>query len=649
MSVCFRSVVVPVLPITAVFQPLGLDAVSLTGGFWGKRQAINLSATLPHIAAWLTREGWIENFDRGAAGTLPLGRRGREFSDSEVYKFLEAIAWTLAQEDLAETDRSTWEGTFHSIVARVGAAQDDDGYLNTNFGRSGQSPRWVNLEWGHELYCLGHLFQAAVARMRSTPDSNDGLEQIARRAADLVCDVFGEGGIESVCGHPEIEVGLAELARATGEVRYALQAAIFVERRGRGTLADVEWGRAYFQDDIPVRDAHVLRGHAVRANYLAAGAVDVAVDSDDPQLLGALRCQWEATISRRTYLTGGQGSHHQDESFGADWELPPDRAYSETCAGIASIMFSWRLLLVGGGTQYADLIERTLFNVVATSPSADGRSFYYSNTLHQRELGHPVDSDQISPRATSAQRAPWFEVSCCPPNVARTLASLAAYVATANESGLQLHQYASCRIRMSLPSGQQVHVDVETAYPADGVIRVQIADGVESEIPWTITLRVPTWAESARVVVRSSDGTVTDETVPVGYCDVTRAFRGGDEIEFTLPMGPRLTAPDPRIDAIRGTVAVERGPEVFCLESVDITNDSLFDDLRLDPSSSLTYEDPRIIVVMQETSVADNLWPYGGGRPVTISNPQAIRLIPYHSWAARGPSKMRVWIPVIKD
>src|SRR5690606_11757002 len=225
----------------------------------------------------------------------------------------------------------------------------------------GQGARWSDLEWGHELYCLGHLFQAAVARARTRPEADDGLLEVARRAADLGCGVFGDGGIRSVCGHAEVEVALAELARVTGEQRYLEQAKLFVDRRGHGVLADIEWGRGYFQDDVPVREAQVLHGHAVRANYLAAGAVDVAVETGEAELLDALRSQWERTVARRTYITGGQGSHHQDEAFGDDFELPSDRAYSETCAGVGSVMFSWRLLLATGEARYADLIERTLY------------------------------------------------------------------------------------------------------------------------------------------------------------------------------------------------------------------------------------------------------------------------------------------------
>ncbi len=651
MSVFIRQAVAPVVPATSRLRPLGVDAVTLSGGFWGERQAVNLGATLPHIGHWLEREGWIANFDLVADGGSADDRSGREFSDSEVYKYLEAIAWTLGQPALDPTTKARWEATFRSIVSRVASAQESDGYLNTNFGHAGQAPRWSNLEWGHELYCLGHLFQAAVARMRAAPGADDGLEQMARRAADLVCEVFGESGIRSVCGHAEVEVGLAELARATGEERYAVQAELFIARRGHRTLADIEWGRSYFQDDVPVREATVLRGHAVRANYLAAGAVDVAVDGGDSGLLDALKSQWAATVARRTYITGGQGSHHQDEAFGADWELPPDRAYSETCAGIASIMFSWRLLLSEGDARYADLIERTLFNVVATSPSKDGTSFYYSNTLHQREAGQPADPDRISSRASSSQRAPWFEVSCCPPNVARTLASLAAYVATIDDRGIQLHQYASGSISTSLAGGQAVELDIETAYPRDGAVLVRIADGVESAVPWTISLRVPEWAASARLRYRAATGETVERTVGPGYADVTESFAAGDVIELVLPMAPRIVVPDPRIDAVRGCVAVERGPEVLCLESVDIVGSDPLERLELDLSTPLRESDGRVIVQLRAVESPDRDWAYRGSDDASTPTPQAsseASMRPYHSWAQRGPSTMRVWIPTAR-
>lgn len=611
----------PVVPLRGRLRPLGLDEVRITGGFWADRQAVNGSATLAHIESRLESEGWLPNFDLAVVGTLPDGRRGREFSDSEVYKFLEALAWEIGRTDAAADDEL--ERRFRAVVARVAAAQEPDGYLNTMFGRPGQEARWTQLQWGHELYCLGHLFQAAVARVRTRPDADDGLIDIARRAADLVCDEFGADGRDAICGHAEVEAGLLELGRALGEQRYVDQAALFVERHGRGSLGEIEWGRAYFQDDVPVRDAEALRGHAVRANYLSAAATDVSIEFDDSALLEALRRQWDRTVERRTYVTGGQGSHHQDEAFGEDWELPPDRAYSETCAGIGSIMFSWRLLLATGEGRYADLIERTLFNVVATSPGDDGRSFFYANTLHQRTPGTPADPDATSPRASSSLRAPWFEVSCCPPNVARTFASLAAYVATADDDGVQLHQYAPSSVRTRLADGTVVALDVSTGYPADGRVRIT----VQEDAQFTLTLRVPGWAEGALVRVRSSDGESSEPARP-GAVSVRRSYRAGDVVELALPIVPRVTSPHPMVDAVRGSVAIERGPEVLALESID---------LGADVGEAVAAGDP----IDRDGAVVLPVRSRSTGEVVEA------RLVAYHDWARRGPSTMRVWVPTV--
>ncbi len=556
--------------------------------------------------------GWTGNFDLAAAGQLPQGRRGRIFSDSEVYKYLEAVSW-----EIGRSGDEALEQRLQALVARVGAAQEADGYLGTAFGRPGQPPRWSDLEWGHELYCVGHLCQAAVARERTRPGAEDGLLLIARRAADLICQVFGVGGIPSVCGHPGIEPALVELARVTGEPRYLEQAALFVERRGRGSLPDIEWGRSYFQDDVPVREAPILRGHTVRAGYLAAGAVDVAVETGDTELLDALAAQWDATVARRTYLTGGQGSHHQDEAFGDDWELPPDRAYSETCASVGSVMFSWRLLLSRADPRYADLIERTLYNVVATSPSSDGTAFFYANTLHQRRAGTPGADSQVSIRASSSLRAAWFEVSCCPPNVARTLAALNTYLATVDETGLQIHQYAPCTIRTQLPGGRPVAVEVETDYPHDGLIRVRVTG--DADQPWTLTLRVPSWAApGASLACMPIDGPQAVETVGPGSAAVRRAFRNGDLVELRLPVQPRITD--------------------------DVAQ------VRLDPSQPPRLLGDDVIVTVRRTVPSTGDWPYR----TDLADPLLpgripVRLSPYHEWAERGPTTMRVWLPLAAE
>ena len=345
----------------------------------------------------------------------------------------------------------------------------------------GSRPRYSDLESGHELYCFGHLFQAAVARLRTGHD--DLLPQVARRLADHVYDQFGPDGRVGVCGHPEIEMALVELARATGEEPLPrARPPASSSGAGPAPCAAIPSARSTSRTTSRSAAAVTLRGHAVRALYLAAGALDVATETGDDELAAAVRRQWANGVARRTYITGGVGSHHQDEAFGDDFELPADRAYAETCAGIASVMLSWRLLLATGEDQYADLIERTLLNNVLASPRADGRAFFYTNTLHQRSPGPVPDEEQLSPRAESGLRAPWFEVSCCPTNVARMLASVGLYFATASDDGIQLHQYGDYRVSAALAAGK-LTLQVSSAYPFGGTVSVKIIEAPARRSP----------------------------------------------------------------------------------------------------------------------------------------------------------------------
>ncbi|GEN81625.1 glycoside hydrolase family 127 protein [Actinotalea fermentans] len=625
----------PVVPSQGVLRPLGMADVTIDDGFWADLQELNASTMIEHAQSWMERLGWIGNFDAAVEGRLPHDRRGREFSDSEIYKLLEAIAW-----EGARTGDPAMESRFQALSARVARAQEPDGYLGTMFGRPGQRPRYSDLEWGHELYCLGHLIQAGVARAR-TAGLDDSFVDVVRRAADHVCDVFGPGGNPGVCGHPEIEVALVELFRVTGERRYLDQARLFVDRRGHGVLAEIEFGQQYFQDDVPVRDATVLDGHAVRALYLAAGAVDLAIEDDDADLLAAVRAQTLATLATRTYLTGGMGAHHEGESFGQDFELPPDRAYSETCAGVASVMLNQRLLLATGEARHADAVERTLYNVVAGSPAQDGRAFFYTNTLHQRTPGRAPAEDEVSPRAASSLRAPWFAVSCCPSNLTRTFASLAAYLATVDDDGVQLHQYAGSTIRAALPAGV-VTLRVSTAYPADGRVEVQVLDAPPSA--WALRLRVPGWAQGATLT--APDGTSTG--VAPGYAEVRQVFAPRDRVVLDVPMAPRWTWADPRVDAVRGQVAVERGPVVLCMESVDLGAD--VSQVRVDTARPPREHDGQVVVRATVLDVAKGPWPFAADPVALVRGADAARevpLLPYRQRANRGPSTMRVWMPVV--
>jgi len=623
----------PVMPTTGALRPLGTEEVRLTGGYWSERQTVNATATIQHCLHWLEELDWIANFDRTAAGAQPgrpFERAGREFSDSEVYKLAEAMAW-----EIGRTGDPALEATFAELTARIAAAQQSDGYLNTAFGNPGQEPRYSNLEWGHELYCAGHLIQAAVARLRN--HGEDEFVRVARRVADHVCDTFGPGGIERICGHAEIEVALAEFSRATGEPRYLEQARLFIERHGRKTLAE---SGAYYQDDVAVRDAEVLRGHAVRALYLSSGAIDVAVETGDTELLEAVRRQWDRTVARRTHLTGGMGSQYQDEAFGRDFALNPDRAYAESCAGIAAVMTAWRLLLATGETSYGDMIERISWNVLAGAAAPDGKSFFYANPLHLRTADPEPPADRALPHVhAGGRRAQWFDVSCCPTNLARIFAQYATYLATADEQGVQIHQFAPATID-TIVDGSRFALTVETNYPDEGTVtvRVDANEGGRREI----RLRVPAWAEGARLILASG----AEYQVAAGERSVGQVheFQAGDEIRLELPMAPRWTLPDPRVDAVRGCAAVEKGPVVLCAESLDLPGGDL-DELTVDTAVAPVERDGRVYVAAQIHDRPD-AWPYGPAAAGEDGKAAEVPLVPFRLRATREPAAMRVWLPL---
>ena len=638
------STILPADVRGGMLAPIGAPSVRIRGdGYWGRWQDLNARVMIDHCASWMRRVGWIGNFEAAAAGTLPEARRGREFTDSDVFKLVEAMSWEQARVPTAGRELQILE-----LIEIIGAAQEPDGYINTTFGRPGQAPRYSDMEWGHELYDYGHLLQAAVARLRTS--GPDALFEIATKVADHICATFGAGGLETVCGHPEVELGLIEFARATGEERYRRQAELFLERRGHHVLNDVEFGREYFQDDLPIREASVLRGHAVRALYLAAAAVDLAVDRGDVDLLAAIERQWENTVRARTYITGGMGSHHQDEAFGADFELPSDRAYCETCAGVGSFMLSWRLLLATGKARYADLMERTLFNVIATAPAEDGRTFFYTNTLHQRTPGRAMPPDEQSPRAASSLRAPWFEVSCCPTNVARTLSTLDAYVSTTDADGLTVQLYTSADIHAVLPDGRAATVHVETDYPRSGSVRLAV-DATEGA-PWTLRLRVPDWADGDVRLERGGESVDSGEfsgRIDDGWLSVPDVGATDEIIVLQLPMTPKFTFGDSRIDSARAAVAVERGPLVYCAESIDLDSAAFgavphVDQIIVDTTLPPSHVDDRVFAHVQVDGANAGAWPYRSEVPTTATGRAQVELVPYNTWGQRGPATMRVWL-----
>ncbi|TQS40263.1 glycoside hydrolase family 127 protein [Cryptosporangium phraense] len=610
----------PAAPTIGALRPLGLRATTLhPDGLLGAWQHRNSTASLPHCLDQLEAAGNVGNLRRVTTGAGEF--RGMWFADSDVYKTLEAVAW--------EIGRGTGSvEVLDDFTTLLEQAQDADGYLNSYFQTDHRDEQWAALVWSHELYCAGHLIQAAVAASRA--GVGDRLLAVARRFADLLVARFSVE--DGVCGHPEIETALVELYRETEHRPYLDLAARFVELRGRGLLGDEpRFGRHYYQDHLPVREADEVTGHAVRQLYLLAGVVDVAVETGDAGLLDAAARLWESAFGTKTYLTGAHGSRHRDEAFGDPYELPPDRAYAETCAAIASFSWNWRMLLATGGHRYADELERVLYNGIAGSTARDGTHFFYSNPLQLR-TGHE-GSHEDAP----SERLSWYSCACCPPNLARLVASLQSYVATTTDAGVQVHLYAAGRVET--PFGV---VDVATDYPWDGRVTLTVtpsSPGTE----WTLDLRIPGWCTSA---------TLDGSPVAGDYASVTRAWQPGEQVVLSLPMEPRVTSAHPRVDAVRGCVALLRGPLVYCLEQADLDvrrEDVRLEDVRLDDGAPIEAEPrdgaiPVVLTAHGAVASSEGAPLYGGG-PSGERAPVTLTAIPYFLWANREPGAMRVWIP----
>jgi len=610
-----NTVVKPTAAARIRLRPFDAGQVELVDGFWADRARVNRERTIPHGLDQLRHAGTLGNLRlaAGAAGryqamsdtsgtTLP-------FLDSDVYKWLEAVGWELGRGGDGEL-----AGAADEAIALVAAAQRPDGYLNSYVQVVGGGVPYQDLSWGHEFYCVGHLIQAAVAWHRALGD--DRLLAVATRAADHIANEFGPEGRPGVDGHPEIEMALVELTRVTKDRRYLMLAARMLDLRGHGLLPGTDrFGATYWQDHQPVREATSVAGHAVRQLYLDCGAVDVAVELGDDELLDAVRRRWDDMVRTRTYLTGGLGSRHRDEAFGDPFELPPDRAYAETCAAIASVMLAWRLLLATGEEKYADAIERTIFNGVLSGLSLTGTRFFYTNPLQRRTHRAADDGDG---------RRPWYPCACCPPNLMRLLSSWQQYLATTDEAGVRLHQYASADIRAEVPGGL-VRLAVRTDYPWHGRISVRVEETPDQ--PWTLSLRVPAWCRSA--MITGPDGTDSG-------ADLRRSWRAGDEVVMDLGMPVRVVEPDPRVDAVRGCVAFERGPLVYCIESSGVPGGAELEELTWDPG--------RQPVPVSRPDIAESM--VGITVPVTCrESAESAAAVPYFAWANGRVGAMRVWLP----
>lgn len=604
--------------------------VQITDRFWAPRRETNRVVTIPVNFENLEKSGNIRNLELAAAKATN-GFTGPVFMDSDIYKALEAAAYSLATHPDPVLDQK-----LDRIIGILAAAQQPNGYLNSYFVVKEPDKRWTNLRDWHELYCAGHLFEAAVAHYQATGKRN--LLDVAVKLADHIDSVFGPppGKRMGYPGHPEIELALIKLWKVTREKRYFELARFFVENRGRRFFGEEhhtplnEYDGTYWQDDVPICEHRNIKGHAVRAAYLLSGATDVAAETRDPALLKMLNRVWRNTTEKNLYLTGGIGPSSHNEGFTVDYDLPNLTAYQETCASVALALWNHRLALLYGDARYADVLERSLYNGVLSGVSLDGKRFFYVNPLASSGTHH---------------RSEWFGCACCPPNVARTLAFIGGYGYATSDDALWVNLYLQGKV-VATVAGTQLTMDVATDYPWDG--RVRFTPQLASPTRFALRLRVPGWCHGAAVAINGQP--VSSPAIERGYCVLNREWRTGDTVDLNLPMPVERIAANPRVRENVGALALQRGPIVYCLEACDQTEplDSLYlpveASLRAEPAPQL-LGGVTVVTGVARASVEQD-WTGRLYQPAKSPRDVPITAIPYYAWDNRKPGAMRVWLPV---
>jgi DUF1680 family protein len=615
----------------ARLRPVPVGAVTVQDEFWAPRMRRNQVATLPSQYRQLVKTGRLDNLLR-VAGKHDGPFMGRYFNDSDVYKWIEAASWAL----LSQPDPQL-EAWIDESIAIIGEAQRPDGYLNSYFELERADERWTDHDL-HEMYCAGHLFQAAVAHYRATGARS--LLEIALRLADHIDNTFGpedQGKRIGTDGHPEVEMGLVELSRVTGDSKYLKLAQFLVDVRGHGVLGDAydRFGNKYHQDHQPFRELDEIVGHAVRAVYLNAGVADIVAETGEPALHEALHRLWANMTGRKMYVSGGIGSRYEGESFGEDYELPNRLAYTETCAAIGSIMWAWRMLLIEGDARYADVIELQLYNAMLSGVSFDGETYFYQNPL----------SDERNHR-----RAPWFKTACCPPNVARTLASLPGYLYSIAGDEIWVHLYAECSASVPLENGSNVEIKQSNRYPWDGEISIEIGTSGH----FGVRLRIPGWYQGGgQLRVNGKDSGI--DLTGGEYALIRRDWSAGDVIALSLLMPVRRIENHPYVSENTGKIALMRGPLLYCVEQADNPGIELRDlavpentrfsnEYRSELLGGVVALTARSVTTAPGSSWTGQLYRNAGSAETGSLSDVSITAIPYYAWANREPGRMRVWL-----
>jgi len=628
-----------------VIKNVSFQNVAITDNFWRPRIEINSMAGIRHALQQASQS--IENFD------IASGKSGKEYkanmaSDSDVYKIIQGAAYALHH-----TPDKELETTVDSVIDRIVAAQQPDGYLNTYISIHDLSKRWTDLRKSHELYCAGHLIEAAVAYYQVTGKRK--LLDAAIRFADYIDSVFGPGKRLDVPGHEEIELALYKLFQVTNEKKYFNLSAFFVDERGDPKRMKVDkitppdhdpdagtpnrWRPpSYMQDHLPVTQQLYAVGHAVRAMYLYSAMADIAIETGDTQYIHALDSIWNDIVRKKLYITGGIGTRQfHDEGFGSDYLLPNDQAYCETCSSIGLTFWNRRMCLLHGDAKYADQLELTMYNVAISGVSLSGDRFFYTNPLESKG---------------KTMRNPWDNPPCCPTNIVRFLPEIGSNIYGKTDDGIYVNQFIGNEAKIAM-GDQEISLKMETDYPWDGRISLRIATGKPADL--TLHIRIPGWAQGEflpgglyhylrnekipeEVAIKVNGERTRKIQLQKGYAIISRKWKPGDIVELDLPMNIRMVTANPKIQDDLGKVALMRGPLVYCLEEVDNKDYFAETDTVFLRSQSLNAEFRKDIL--------NGVALIHGKATLGKSNREiAITAVPYYAWCNREQGQMKVWLP----
>ncbi|MBD3183079.1 glycoside hydrolase family 127 protein [Candidatus Poribacteria bacterium] len=614
-------------------SPVSFTQVSIEDTFWSSRMEINRKKTIPHEYKQCKDTGRIDAF-------LLNWKPGMEpkphyFWDSDVAKWVEAASYSLVDKHDPEVEKLLDE-----VIEKIAGAQQEDGYLNIYFTVVEPENRWKNLAHWHELYCAGHLMEAAVAHYDATGKRT--LLDVMCKYADYIDSVFGLGKRDGAPGHEEIELALVKLYHTTGEERYLKLSQFFLDQRGQKPsyfvkeLNQIEPGLGdrfnpeYCQDHLPVREQSEVVGHAVRAMYLYCGMADVANETGDKGLLDACERLWENVCLKRMYVTGGIGPSRSNEGFTGDYDLPNLTAYAETCAAIGLVFWNHRMLQFKGDSRFADVMERALYNGAISGVSLDGTKFFYVNPLESRGNHHRQD---------------WFGCACCPPNIARLIASIGNYIYSESDSDAYIHLYIQSTGKLDI-GGNEVILEQETNYPWDGNVKLKVTQKLP--VTFGLNLRIPGWVKKYNLLVNGKKLN-SNKLMSLGYVRIEREWKSGDTVELIFDMPVEKVHAHPGVKEDAGCVAIQRGPIVFCLEQAD--NPFPLHNVIIPENAEFTTEfDVNLLggvsvikadALLEDESDWDNiLYRFESKK----RKPIRITAIPYYAWDHREAGEMRVWI-----